>query len=199
MEVTENRLTKSLNRISAIAILPIIFLVGLVSACQASNTLYSNESNLNNCLEGDGGTKSFINQVDGYCLLYPAEYEIGQPNENTVVLFTGSLLNVDDPKVLIERKDANGLSAAQLADVFSNQFPGFDITQTTDLQFDGLEAVVLDNVPGQDLSRVLFIVSGDTAYQFTFIPSDPSTEQVYREMKQVFRILSSSLRFIGDK
>lgn len=182
-----------------VAVFLFVLFCGLMSACQSGNILSSNPLEQNDCLEGDGGTKSFINQVDGYCLLYPAEYEIGQPNQNTVVLFKGSLLNVDDPKVLIERVESRGLSAAQLADEFASQFPEFNISKTTDLQFDGLDAVVLDNVPGQDLSRVMFIVYGDTAYQFRFIPSDPNNEDVYREMKQLFRIISSSLRIIGDQ
>jgi hypothetical protein len=113
----------------------------------------------------------------GYCLLYPAEYKVEKPRDNETVLVIGGLLNAGDPRLHILVEPAQGRTAEAVADEFLAEYLGqhsladFGVTRTgTSLA--GAPAVLLDHLPGQDLSRRLITVHNDLLYQLVFSPVD---------------------------
>jgi hypothetical protein len=65
------------------------------------------------------------------------------------------------------------------ADEVVAEFPGFELERRVE-QIAGHQAIVLDNVPGQDLNRRVLIVTNDRLYDLTFAPLEhPAMEQFY--------------------
>jgi hypothetical protein len=148
------------------------------------------------CLEEISGAKSLVNQAHGYCLLYPDGYDIISPNPDEIDIVVGSLLDVEHPRVIIKVANAAGGDVNQAADKTVADFPGFDIWLNDGLKIDGKAAVVLDRIPGQDLSRQVLVVHGGRLYKLIFLPSDESMGDVYNQMKLLHKTVTNSFRFV---
>ncbi len=137
------------------------------------------------------------NKEHGYSLYYPIGYNVQYPNENETVISVGSLLNVEQPRVYIEVREATGHTAAQVADELMTEFTvGFDVKRTS-VMIDGEEAVVLDNVPGQDINRLVIVVHDDRLYKLTFVPMGEEYGKVYALMEDLYATIINSFRFLS--
>jgi hypothetical protein len=114
-----------------------------------------------------------MNEEDGYCFLYPATAYATIPHFWAInPVPPGSVGDViGDGWLSIEMRSANGLTAAEVADGEINILPpgGFDIVRT-DIQIDGVPAVVVDGLPGPDSWRRVFVVANDRVYTLIFLP-----------------------------
>ena len=98
---------------------------------------------------------------------------------------------MEQPRALLEVRDAAGRTASQAADEIMAEALGFDISRTT-TTIAGEEAVILDNLPGQDLNRQVVVVHQGRLYKFTFTPMGGDTagvESLYRTMMNSFSFL----------
>jgi hypothetical protein len=145
------------------------------------------------CPAATAGTQLLTNQAHGYCLLYPTGHESQQPNENETVLYIGALLNVQQPRAYIAIEPAGGRTAAQVADALiadvSAALPGLEVKRTS-TTVDGEAAIVLDDMPGQDINRQLVMVHGDRLYHLTFAPAD------HAQMDALYNTVISSFNFL---
>ena len=141
-------------------------------------------------------TQLWVDEEHGYCLLYPAGYVAEQTSPNEVNLVLGSIMNHTDPRVAIAVEDAAGRTLAQVVEQLQADYvlpdmeiePGF-------ITVDGLEAVILDNLPGQDLNcRVAFIQKG-RLYSLFFTPLGGATplEPFYQGILDSFRFLEETV------
>lgn len=141
------------------------------------------------------------NEEHGYCLLYPADYMTEQPNESETVIFVGSLLNVEDPKLFITVEDAGGRTAQEAADALVAEFDtamggNSGIERSFGLMVDGVFAEQLDNVPGQDLSRQIITVNNGRLYKLTFVPYGEDAGEVFTEMEALSDLAIASFSFL---
>jgi hypothetical protein len=152
---------------------------------------------LDGCPTATAGTRVLADEAHGYCLLYPAEYSVERPNPDEAVLVIGSLLNVEQPRAYIAVQDAVGRSAAQAADELTAGFePGqFDIART-DTTIAGVDAVLLDHVPGQDINRLVVLVRGERLYTLTFAPADESLGDVFARLEALYATVVDSFRLL---
>jgi hypothetical protein len=107
----------------------------------------------------------------GFCLLVPGAYTVFDTDPAEIVIAKESLLNVTEPRLAIAVSAADGRTAEQVADALVAEMAGFDI-QRSNAEIAGQPAVILDNVPGQDLNRRVLIVHNDRLYDLTFAPLD---------------------------
>ncbi len=115
----------------------------------------------------------------GFCLLVPATHTLFDTSPDEITIAKESLLNVTDPRLQIAVIPAEGRTAEQFADAIVAEFAGFEIARST-ATIAGQPAVMLDNVPGQDLSRRVLIAHNDRLYTFTFSPlSNAEIEAFY--------------------
>ncbi|MGE5138211.1 MAG: hypothetical protein ACM3JD_02010, partial [Rudaea sp.] len=139
------------------------------------------------------------NQEYAYCLQYPAGYKVEQPGEGVTVIMTDSLLSVQQPRANIEVENANGRSASsaatQLAAEFEASVPGIKIARTN-ITLGGEQAVVLDNLPGQDLNRRVLVVHDNRLYTLMFSPTDQSLGDAYSKLEELYQAVTESFRFI---
>lgn len=148
------------------------------------------------CPTPDANTQLWRDEVNGYCLLYPTGYQAEQPNPVEAVIYVGSLLDVAHPRISIEVTPADGLSTAAAVDQWVADFiPGFEVTRSA-VQVGSAEGVQLDNVPGQDISRHVFVVQADRLYHLTFTPASADAGAIYTAMQETYSVIISSLTFL---
>lgn len=152
------------------------------------------------CLEAKADEQSLTFEAYSFCLLAPLGYEVAEPAANQVVLYVASLLDVEHPKAFIEVGDAGGRSAEQIAADLAAEveagMPGLTVERTFGLTLGYEPAWVLENVPGQDLSRQVLVVRDDRLYKLTFVPASPDAGAVYVEMERLYTTLINSFRFL---
>jgi len=131
------------------------------------------------CPEAQPGLATVRNYRQGFCLLVPAAYTIFDTTPNEIAIVRDSLMNVTDPRLHIAVLAADGRTAEQFADELLAELTGFDIERST-AEVAGQPAVVLNNMPGQDLNRRVLIAHNDRIYDLTFMPlSSPELENFY--------------------
>jgi len=144
-----------------------------------------------NCLRNSNETRLLINSVYGYCLQYPAEYDVAFPNATEIVLFKISTLNATDPNFNIDVQPANGITVEQAAEKLVDAYtvPGLE-THRTEIYMDGVKAIVLDGLTGQDPNRQVVVVYKDTLYTLYFTLMSPEVhaqaEELYNTVIQTF-------------
>jgi hypothetical protein len=111
-----------------------------------------------------------------------------------VVLAVDSLLNVSDPRVIIEVVPAEGRTLEEWAASEAAAYGPDNVPLETAIA--GQPALVFDNVPGQDLSRVVLLGAGERLYRLTFVPVGKAygevaeqTEALYRQVMESFTLL----------
>jgi hypothetical protein len=127
------------------------------------------------CPEATEDTYLLRNPQHGYCLLYPATHKIERPNPEEVNIVVGSLLNTIEPRVNIKVVSSDQ-SAEAFADEIVAGFEGFEIARP-EATVAGEPAVVLDNVPGQDINRQIIFTHGDALYHLYFTPVNPDAPE----------------------
>ncbi len=150
------------------------------------------------CPTATADLKLLTNTESGYCLLYPAEYSTDVANFIVINPTTGGGDMLGDAWVNINVTDAQGQTAAQVADAASAGFgEGFNITKT-DIEVDGAQGVVVDGLPGQDSNRLVFIVSNGRLYQLTFEPWYPNTNSP-TPLENLYTTITQTLHFLSPK
>ena len=60
----------------------------------------------------------------------------------------------------------------------------------------GVEAIVLDKLPGQDINRRVLIEHEGLLYQLTFWPADESVGDAYQRMEALYETVVASFTFV---
>jgi hypothetical protein len=135
----------------------------------------------------------------GYCLLYPKEYSTEQPNPQETIISSGSLLDVAKPRVSIVVRDANGRAASEIAAGIvaevRTSLPAWRVRQSA-AQVGGETAIVLDNLPGQDIGRQAIVVHNDQTYTLTFVPAGAAGTDAVQQTDRLYKIVMDSFRFM---
>lgn len=169
-------------------------LIFALTACSFSGTNAS--ENQPACPEPSGGVALLKNDGHGYCLLYPDTYEPVYPNDDETVLVVGSLLNVEEPRVIITVEDAGSQTVGQTADSLLAEFPAeFNLVKTP-LQIGGEEAYMLDNLPGQDFNRQVVVVHNNRLYRFMFAPVGKDYGDVAARTETLYTTVIDSMKFL---
>lgn len=141
-------------------------------------------------------TQVYIDRSGGFCLLYPSDYVVEMTDDGVVNLVRGSLMNHSDPRASIEVSNAAGRTLAEIgAAVASEYAAGFDIPQQA-ITVDGETALMLDNLPGQDLNRRVLVIHDDRLYSFFFTPLGEESD-ARAAFENFYQGVIESFRFIA--
>jgi len=148
------------------------------------------------CPEPADGTELLQHQAYGYCLLYPADLDAVQTSDNGVSIVAGSLLaSSEHPRLGIAIQDAGGRTVEQVADETVANNEGFELRRSS-ITIGGVGAVVLDDVPGQDINRVVMIVHDGRLYELRFSPSDVLAGEAFGRMEELYQVVTESFTFV---
>ena len=133
----------------------------------------------------------------GYCLLLPANYQMEQPTASETVYFVDSLMDVAHPKLFISVEEAGERTAAAAAEALLAEFPpDFGIVAVEGTTMGSEPAARLDNVPGQDIGRVLLAEHNGRLYKLTFVPASPDAGDIYAQTEALYALIVESFRFL---
>jgi hypothetical protein len=177
---------------SRVILLVLIAVTLILVGCAQPGTA-GNDSDV--CPEPAPETALLKNDELGYCLLHPDSY-IVEANDNGDVLVIDSIMNHVDPRVDINVEESSGRTAAAAADEASGGFPAEMGIERSDMSLGDEEAVVLDNYPGQDISRLVFVVHGDRLYRLTFTHTSPDLGETYTQAENLYTVVTNSFRFL---
>jgi hypothetical protein len=152
------------------------------------------------CLTPAANTQLLKSDELGYCLLYPEGYATDQPNPQETIISSGSLLDVENPRAYVVVRDANGRAASEIAGGIvaevETSLPNWNVWQRA-AQIGGETAIVLDNLPGQDIGRQAIVVHEDQVYTLTFVPAGPSGTDAVQQTEGLYKTVMNSFRFMS--
>ena len=145
------------------------------------------------CPEPTEGTQLLTHEEDGYCFLYPHGLLRVDSSEHAVCLVPeGDLLGCDSFVAAVEVTDAEGRTAAQIADEKMLRDGGFGADGCT-AAIAGIQAVVLTQVADQGPTCEMLFVRGDRLYTLKFALPDPDdTPEVGDALVHLFNTVTAS-------
>lgn len=179
----------------------LLLLLGFLLASCAQKAVAAGQSGgvPKDCPTQAPGTMLLVDEVHGYCLLYPDMYRVEKKNDRQTALFVESMLGVDHAKLFIEVRSGDGQTVQQAVEDLISSYPGFDLQPQYGLAVGGEDLVaVIDQVPGRYLSRQIVMVHDGWLYKLTFIPADKSAGEMYKQMEKLFRAVATSFTFLDQ-
>lgn len=136
----------------------------------------------------------------GFSLSYPAGFELQQEFPHAVTFLA--------PPGTPGHRERGFLSVEQALDQDAEWYAnyvrkdnanlGIDVTASVQV-LDGQQAYILGQVPGQDLSRQVFVVNNGILYHLTFVPDHPAAGEDYEQMQALYTAVIGSLRFLPER
>ncbi len=139
-------------------------------------------------------TRLLINTVHDYSVRFPAEYDVAVYSKDGVAILKKSMLNREDARCDIFAFPSYDLTNEQAVAEYTSTFPNYE-PQSSPLAIDGVPAVMLDRVPGQELTRVVLVTYEDTLLKINFTPADPEQKEAYKAMEALYNTVIKSLDF----
>ena len=147
------------------------------------------------CFRNSDETQLLMNFAQGYCLQYPVGLDIAVESEMDIMLVKRSVLNPEDPRLIIKVEPANGRTVEQVADqlVADYSVPGLEVKRIP-LVVDQEQAIRLDGLTGESVNRQVVVVHNDNLYHLTFIPVEGSSD-VNSQAEVLFNTVIQSFNF----
>jgi hypothetical protein len=150
----------------------------------------------NECDEPAAGFSKLNYPAEGFCFIYPAKYQVLLADDNSSVsLFYRSPMNVEAPALSVEYQPADGRTLEEVSQqiIADNAFMEL-VPQSTTLGDE--PAIMIDNLPGQDLSRRVITLHNDVIFQLSVIRIGDDYGEVGEEAEELYTQITSSFEFI---
>ncbi len=146
------------------------------------------------CPAATADLKLLVNNEDGYCMLYPAEFTWDGRQMIVLNPYAGPGDIPGDAWLDVEVSDAGGRTAAQIVDAeLAALGEGFNITRT-ELTIDGKPAILVDGLPAFDSARFVYIVNNDRLYRLDFLPWFPNNGTT--PLEKLYQTVMDTLHFL---
>lgn len=153
------------------------------------------------CVAATTGYVAYYNVQDGYCLLYPVTFQLGDVFSGRANFYGPPLSEGPEPvqatvSILVEGP-ANGRTVAQLVDEMTaaSVEAGMTVARTP-LTFGGVPAEMVDGLPGRFGTRQLYAIYNDTIYHAIFGPVDAVFPQAVPDVEAIWQSVAGSFTFL---
>jgi hypothetical protein len=139
----------------------------------------------------------YTNEEFGFCVLVPQGFDISESDYETQVFFFGPEYSVDSgPMGWVKTSDAQGKSAMESAAPALAEWETIwgKPAEPEMIAVAGEEAVRIDGLPGQDVTRKVFVVHARTLYEMAFLPSTSNYEH-YDTVMALYEAMIGSFTF----
>jgi len=149
------------------------------------------------CATAGADQQLLIKEEHDYCLLYPAAYSLVQSGPPSIEIVMDTVMNHIDPRASITVEDANGRTLAEVITqlIADSVQPGVAVDQQA-LTVDGAEAVMLDNLLGQDVYRRVALLHNERLYSFFFAPIGEEGSTTRQQAETLYQTVIDSFRFL---
>jgi hypothetical protein len=143
-----------------------------------------------------GETLQLINMVAGYCLQYPAEFDVAFFKPNNIMFFKSLILNVSEPNLRIDVQPADRMTVDQAADKIVEDYavPGVEALRV-ELSLGGEKAIMLDGLSGQDPNRQVVVLHKDSLYILFFLQMDKDQPELVAQAEALYDTVVASFNF----
>jgi hypothetical protein len=147
-------------------------------------------------IRNTGETRQLINMVAGYCLHYPAEFDVAFFKPSNIMFFKSSILNVSEPNLRIDVQPAGGMTVDQAADKIVEDYavPGVEVPKV-EMSIGGEKAIMLDGLSGQDPNRQVVVLHKDSLYNLFFIQMDKDQPEYVAQAEALYDTVVASFNF----
>lgn len=151
------------------------------------------------CATPPADQQLLVDTAHGYCLHYPATYSLIQSNPDSMEIVVDTVMNHVDPRASLTVEAADGRTLTAVVEQMITDFvqPG----QTVDrheLTIDGVPAVMLDNLLGQDIYRRVVVIQNDRLYSFFFSPIGEADTETRQQAEALYQTIIDSFRFLEE-
>jgi hypothetical protein len=153
------------------------------------------------CMPQDEGLAAYFNLGNGYCLLYPEHFRVGDVTP-WMVNFYGPPL---DPSVepvqagfsIQARQPAKGQTLEQVVTEYIKSEVGDTLPVTRSLTTIGGEAAeVIEGLPGRTGNRRALLIHQDIVYHLVLYPVDDAFPQARPDVEAIWQAATGSLTFL---
>ncbi|UCD99485.1 MAG: hypothetical protein JSV42_01795 [Chloroflexota bacterium] len=148
------------------------------------------------CVRYSDEARLFISDLHGYCLRYPAEYDVATYGTNEVMFFEHSILNASDPNLRIDVRPTDGMTVEQAADQVAEAYamPGEEPPRV-EMTLDGEKAIALLRLSGQDPNRQVVVVHQGYLYSLVFVEMDTNQPEIVNQAEKLYNTVIQSFNF----
>ncbi len=144
------------------------------------------------CLLPGANESLFLREMHGYCLLYPATHTVVEQDADNINIVLGDIMNHIDPRISISVESADGRTindvAAQIISDYAVEGEAQYVTVS------GFDALMIDQVPGQDFSRVIVIADNGLIFRITIAPMGDAGSDVRESAEALYFLVIDSFR-----
>ncbi len=188
---------------SRFLILVLVLVALAVSACArtAAGPPGADGAATSGCPTPEEGLQLLVNEEVGYCVLYPAGLTVREHVENQRVI-EGPMTESGQVIGIIQVTDAGERTLDEVVEerilwAERSAGPAAPIIERGTITLGGQEAVVLDNMPGQDINRQIIFVRDGQLYDLLFAPANEESGEVYQQMEALYTAVTTSFHFMS--
>lgn len=157
-----------------------------------------------NCPTATEETTAYVNRDEGYCLLYPSDFNVHSDSLRAGVTdFTGPILpppphSMDSvaPNISLEfNGPAEGLDSAGYAQKWLQVINGGAILPQTQTTIGGQPAIILNGIPGMLSGQGVFVVANRMKYALTVFPEPGQVTAIDADILRGWNTIANSLVF----
>lgn len=156
----------------------------------------SDKVSVDNCPEAAPGAHQLIYAAQGICFLYPDNYDVFQGEDGALTLYVRSLLNTEAPLASVRLEALDGRS---IQEVIPDYPSDADLATMSFLTIDlgGEQAMVLDNLPGQDINRRVIAMHDGRVVDIMVARIGEEYGEVGQQAEALYQMITESFQFIG--
>jgi hypothetical protein len=149
-----------------------------------------------NCAEAAPGAHQLIYAAQGICFLYPDNYDVFQGEDGSLTLYVRSLLNTEAPLAAVRLEALNGRTIQEIVPDYPSDA---DLATMSFLTIDlgGEQAMVLDNLPGQDINRRVIAIHNGRVVDIMVARIGEEYGEVGQQAEALYQMITGTFQFIG--
>ena len=138
-------------------------------------------------------TKILVEENQKYAVSYPANFDVEYYGTHGVAIMRGTRENFKGARADINILPSGSMTTQAAALEYLSMYSNDELTTTT-ITLDNEEAIVIDGVPGKEVTRTVLIIHNDQLYKFNFVPANPD-DSAFVEMEALYKVIIESFDF----
>lgn len=149
-----------------------------------------------NCAEAAPGAHQLIYSAQGICFLYPDNYDVFQSEDGSLTLYVRSLLNTEAPLAAVRLEALNGRTIQEIVPDYPSDAELAAMSFLT-IDLGGEQAIVLDNLPGQDINRRVIAMHDGRLVDIMVARIGEEYGPVGEQAEALYQMITETFQFIG--